>query len=216
MTILVTSGATREPIDAVRYISNVSTGETGAALAKELLLRGHSVFLLRGYGSVEACQGVESEIFSSASDLQVRLRRLLSTGRFDAVVMTAAVADYRPEKAASGKIVSGPLSLTLRLARNPKILPELKTYSPVSLAVVGFKLTVGADGAARRAAVVAQWRTGGVDLIVHNDLEEIHSAAAHPFWIWTSPETEPEKAEGFEALADRLDGFFGGMQRRFA
>jgi phosphopantothenoylcysteine decarboxylase/phosphopantothenate--cysteine ligase len=212
MTILVTSGATREPIDAVRYISNVSTGGTGAAIAEDFFRRGHSVLLLRGHGSVEACKGVDSEVFSSASDLQARLRRLLGTGRFEAVIMTAAVADYRPAKAVSGKIHSGPLSLNLKLARNPKILPELKKYSPGSLAVVGFKLTAGADEPARRAAVAAQWNAGGVDLIVHNDLEEIRSAAAHPFWVWTSPGSEPEKTEGSKALAARLDVLLGGRK----
>lgn len=214
MTILVTSGATREPIDAVRYISNGSTGRTGAALAGELSRLGHSVFLLRGSGSVEGAQGIESEAFSSASDLQSKLIRLLATGRFGAVIMAAAVADYRPARELSGKMDSQPASLTLTLERNPKILPELKSYSNRPLTVIGFKLTVGAGERDRRAAVEAQWRAGGVDLVVHNDLEEMGNSRTHPFWVWTSPDCNPGKVEGTEALANRLDTLLAGSLRK--
>ena len=70
--------------------------------------------------------------------------------------------------------------LSLRLVRNPKLLPALKSLSRRPLIVTGFKLTVGADAAARRAAVAAQFAAGGIDLVVHNDLEDIRRATAHP------------------------------------
>ncbi|HEY9247925.1 MAG TPA: phosphopantothenoylcysteine decarboxylase, partial [Rariglobus sp.] len=96
MRILITSGATREPIDAVRFLSNVSTGRTGALLADDLAQHGHAVTLLRGEAAASAGRVAATEVFSSTDNLQARLRRLLGAGGFDAVIHCAAVSDYRP------------------------------------------------------------------------------------------------------------------------
>jgi phosphopantothenoylcysteine decarboxylase/phosphopantothenate--cysteine ligase len=206
MKILVTAGATREPIDAVRFLSNVSTGATGTALADAFAAAGHEVALLRGEGGVRPARGCDEDVFTSAEDLAERLRARLATGTFDLVVMTAAVADFRPEAAVVGKISSRVDEVTLRLVRNEKILPQLKTFSPRPLVVVGFKLTVGADELARREAVARQFAAGGVDAVVHNDLEEIRAAARgeHPFWFYGAADAEPERIVGSAALAQRI------------
>jgi phosphopantothenoylcysteine decarboxylase/phosphopantothenate--cysteine ligase len=205
MNILVTAGATREPLDAVRFLSNVSTGSTGAALADALAARDYRVTLLRGESAVPPRSACEVEVFTSTEDLRGRLQRRLEGGAFDAVIMCAAVADYRPDFAVNGKISSEAAELTLRLVRNPKILPQLKSFSPRPLVVVGFKLTVGADAAARRTAVAAQFAAGTVDAVVHNDLEEIRVSAAHPFWLYRSAAAAPEQISGTAALAGALD-----------
>jgi phosphopantothenoylcysteine decarboxylase/phosphopantothenate--cysteine ligase len=98
--------------------------------------------------------------------------------------------------------------LTLELVRNPKLLPQLKSYSSRPLLVAGFKLTVGADAASRRQAVAEQFAHGGIDLVVHNDLEDIRRAAAHPFWIHRAAEVPPILAEGPAALALALEAEF--------
>jgi phosphopantothenoylcysteine decarboxylase/phosphopantothenate--cysteine ligase len=208
MTILVTAGASREPIDAVRFLSNIGTGATGAAVADGLAARGHRIALLRGQGSVAPVAVTDSEIFSSAEDLRARLSRRLAAGEFEAVVMTAAVADYRPQQERAGKMSSDSEILSLRLVRNPKLLPALKSLSRRPLIVTGFKLTVGADAAARRAAVAAQFAAGGIDLVVHNDLEDIRRATAHPFWIYRSTQAPPTGVEGAAALAVALEAEF--------
>lgn len=205
MKILVTAGATREPIDAVRFLSNVSTGATGAALASEFQRRGHPVLLLRGEGAVVPHSGIEQEIFSSAADLRQRLEKRLVAGDFDAVVMAAAVADYRPSETLDGKFSSDAEERRLRLVRNPKILPRLKAFSPRPLQVIGFKLTVGAEAGARRQAVAAQFAAGGVDAVVHNDLVEIRAAPLHPFWLWHSAKVPPARLDGVPALTAALD-----------
>lgn len=209
MNVLVTAGATREPIDAVRFISNVSTGATGAALADALAAAGHAVVLLRGEAAVAAARIHDQETFSSAADLAEQLRRRLATGGVDAVVMGAAVSDFHVADGFSGKISSALPELRLRLVRNPKLLPQLKSWSPRPLRVIGFKLTVGADAAARRAAVTAQFAAGGVDAVVHNDLVEIRAVAraAHPFRLFRSPDPEPELFAGVPALAAALSSF---------
>jgi phosphopantothenoylcysteine decarboxylase/phosphopantothenate--cysteine ligase len=205
MNILVTAGATREPLDAVRFLSNVSTGNTGAALADALTARDHRVTLLRGESAVAPRSACEVDVFTSNEDLRVRLQRRLEGGTFDAVIMCAAVADYRPDRTAAGKIASDASELMIRLVRNPKILPQLKSFSPRPLVVVGFKLTVGADAVAGRAAVAAQFAAGTVDAVVHNDLEEIRASSAHPFWLYRSTTAAPEQIGGAKALAEALD-----------
>ena len=213
MNFLITAGATREPIDAVRFLSNVSTGGTGAALADTLAARGHAVTLLRGEASALPHTALDSETFSSAEDLQIRLQRRLSAGVCDAVVMCAAVADYRPGTTVAEKIPSDKPELTLRLVRNPKILPQLKSFSPRPLVVIGFKLTAGADAGAQQRAVAAQFAAGGVDAVVHNDLNEIRTVSSHPFRFYRSPEQAPEKIAGAAALADVLAQFAFTAQR---
>ena len=208
MKILVTAGATREPFDEVRFISNVSSGKTGAILADGLAGFGHDVTLLRGEGSAKPQQVTDCVKFSSCADLLAKLKQRLGTGAYDAVVMTAAVADYRPDTTQSGKIHSDAEERIVRLVRNPKILPQLKSMSPRPMRVVGFKFTVGADLEERRAAVFAQWATGGVDATVHNDLHEIQSSTTHPFSLWGQPAKTPILLAGTPALAAALNAFW--------
>ena len=205
MNILVTAGATREPLDAVRFLSNVSTGSTGAALADAFAARNHRVTLLRGESAVTPRSACAGEVFTSAEDLRTRVQRHLAGGTFDAAIMCAAVADYRPDFAVRGKISSDAAELVLRLVRNPKILPQLKSFSPRPLVVIGFKLTVGADAVARRAAVAAPFAAGTVDAVVHNDLAEIRTLPVHPFWLYRSAAAALERIDGSAALADALD-----------
>ena len=204
MKILITSGATREPIDAVRFLSNVSTGTTGAALAEQFAQHGHDVSLLRGAGAVVPTSPIDVEAFSSAEDLRARLQHRLGAAKFDLVIMAAAVADYRPVTADPGKRSSEPAEITLQLVRNPKILPQLKSFSPHPLGVVGFKLTVGADETAGRTSVAQQLASGGVDAVVHNDLAEMRTARVHPFYLYTPGATQPERLAGVPALVAAL------------
>lgn len=212
MKLLVTSGATREPIDEVRFLSNVSTGATGAALAEAFAARGHAITLLAGQAAVRpAGAAIEVETFSSAQDLLARLTRRLGAGDVEAVLMAAAVSDYRPETNATGKISSELETLTVRFVRNPKLLLQLKSLSPRPLMVIGFKLTVGADATARRAAVAAQLASGGVDAVVQNDLAEIHAAPrdAHPFNFYAGVASldAPRALAGVPALAVEIEHF---------
>jgi len=213
MKLLITAGATREPLDAVRFLTNVSTGRTGALLAAELATRGHEVTLLRGEGAVAAPSGMDTATFTSTDDLLELLRQRLGGGTYDAVIMSAAVSDYRPVQAVAGKIDSAAPTLTLDLVRNPKLLPQLRGLSPQPLRVVGFKLTVGADGAARHAAVAAQFAHGGVDAVVQNDLTEIRTTPVHPFRLFTAPAVTPQEIAGVPALAAALEAWWQKSSR---
>lgn len=207
MRILLTSGATREPIDSVRFLSNVSTGRTGALLADALTARGHTVTLLHGEAAVRAQHAAASVAFSSTADLQSQLRRLLGSGDFDAVIHAAAVSDYRPSETRGGKLSSYADEMVLRLVPTPKLLPALKHASPRPLKVIGFKLTAGADAAGRRAAVEKLFAAGTVDAAIHNDMDDLAAGDARPFTAWRAGNPAPESLAGLDALVAWLDVF---------
>jgi len=211
--ILVTAGGTREPIDRVRAITNTSTGATGAALAAALTALGHSVELLRSAHSLAPSPSLASQTFTTTASLEAALRERLGTGDIDAVLMAAAVADFRPAEPLLGKIDSEAAALTLRLVRVPKLLPQLHAMSPRPLRVIGFKLTVGASDAEQRDAVTAQFRAARVNAVVHNDLSEIETATArgtpHPFRLYTRAANDqaPPRLAGPAALAAAIHAF---------
>ncbi|MCX6938074.1 MAG: DNA/pantothenate metabolism flavoprotein [Verrucomicrobia bacterium] len=213
MKILLTSGATREPIDAVRFVSNVSTGSTGAALADALARAGHEVTLLHGEGAVRPCaEGVVCGVFTSTENLGERLRAVLGGGTFDAVIQAAAVSDYRPEVAHGGKLTSHADELVVRMVPTPKLLPQLKSWSPQPLRVLGFKLTHGADEAARATAVGRVFAAGGVDAVVHNDLREMGVAGAgRTFRIYRIGDSAASAhLAGVGSLSGWVDHWLGG------
>lgn len=177
--VLVTAGGTSEPIDAVRVITNRSTGTTGAMIASQLRQRGHEVVLLRARGAAAPAVAGEEETFESGAELDAALGRRLGTGRFDAVVHAAAVGDFGVEPVA-GKMDSR-VGAVLRLCPRPKLLDGLRGRSPRPLRVVAFKLTVGASEAEARAEVAELAGRATPDYIVHNDLTANGSASGGDF-----------------------------------
>jgi phosphopantothenoylcysteine synthetase/decarboxylase len=210
MNILITAGATREPIDAVRFLSNVSTGRTGALLADALLAHGHTVTLLHGEAAVRPACVRDTETFTSTADLQAALRRRLGSGAYDAVIHCAAVSDYKPDTSHAGKMSSYAAELTLRLVPTPKLLPELKDYAaPRALKVIGFKLTAGADAQARAVAVAKLFAAGTVDAVIHNDMDDLATGDARPFNAWLAGQPAPTPLTGVQGLIAWLTPFIG-------
>ncbi len=209
MNILLTAGATREPIDSVRFLSNISSGSTGAALAERLAAAGHRVTLLHGEGAVRpvAASGVNCIVFGSTEHLGERLRKALGTGTFDAVIHAAAVSDYRPATATSEKLGSDADGMTIHLVPTPKLLPQLRSWSPKPVRVVGFKLTTGAGPNERAAAVGKLLARGGVDAVVQNDTTELSDAGAGRTFRLFTRNTEDSSAtivNGVPALGEWL------------
>lgn len=123
MRILVTAGPTREHIDAVRFLSNGSTGSMGHALAEAAQKLGHTVILVTGPTNLQSPKGVECIPVVSARDMYKEV-----TGRFrevDLVIMNAAVCDYRPRRKQPLKMKKQAGDLTLELIPNPDILQAL-------------------------------------------------------------------------------------------
>jgi phosphopantothenoylcysteine decarboxylase/phosphopantothenate--cysteine ligase len=121
--LLITAGPTQEPIDPVRHISNRSSGKTGFALAAAARRRGARVILVTGPTHLEAPDGVQCIRIQTA--LEMRQAVLAHFDQVNAVIKTAAVADFRPQLAAEGKIKKDVAALSIPLERNPDILAEL-------------------------------------------------------------------------------------------
>ncbi len=132
--VVVTAGGTQEPIDPVRYVGNRSSGKMGYALATEARDRGAHVLLISGSVALEAPYGVELQKVETALQMRDAVHKAIAEGHVDVLLMSAAVADFRPAAPAAQKLKksSGKTSesaaedgLTLRLVRNPDILGEL-------------------------------------------------------------------------------------------
>jgi len=140
--VLVTAGPTREYIDDVRFISNASSGRMGYAVAEAAIEAGHEVVLVSGPVERPAPAGVTFVRVTSAVEMRKAVLNAFSAA--DCVIMTAAVADFRPAHRTSGKIKKADAKLTLDLVRNPDILAELGRRKERRL-LVGFALEAG-DG----------------------------------------------------------------------
>jgi phosphopantothenoylcysteine decarboxylase/phosphopantothenate--cysteine ligase len=211
MNILITSGATREPVDAVRFITNMSSGTTGAALADAFCEAGHEVFYLHGEGAHLPQITKHMSQFSSFADLDDRLKKLLGSGIFDAVVHLAAVSDYsvaavivdgKPRK--PGKIkLSSRSEISIRLKRNFKILERLRSYAyGKKLFVAGFKLTCTKSAAKRETAAKNFSAKRCTDLVVHNDFNELKQGR-RIFTMYRNGK-KTLRCEGMAALAKNI------------
>ncbi len=123
LRFLVTAGPTREHLDDVRYLSNASSGRMGHAVARAALAAGHRVTLVSG--PVELAPPPAARLVEVVSAEEMREAVLAAFPDADVVVMTAAVADYRPEKRVSGKLKKTGEALRITLVPTPDILAEL-------------------------------------------------------------------------------------------
>jgi len=122
MRILITAGPTREFIDPVRFISNSSTGFFGYEIAKTAVKRGHKVALISGPVSLTPPGGVKFIPVLTALEMKAAVDKFFPSS--DCLIMSAAVADYRPAKPVGKKIKKAKENLTIRLKKNPDILFE--------------------------------------------------------------------------------------------
>jgi phosphopantothenoylcysteine decarboxylase/phosphopantothenate--cysteine ligase len=211
--ILVTAGGTRERIDSVRYIGNISSGRTASSLADELTSAGHKVTWLGAEDAVKPELPSAVVRFCSFDDLAQQLQTLLGASDYDAVIHAAAVGDFSvasvlaqdggPLDSTQGKL-SSEADLLLRLKRNPKLLKRIRTWSKnPEVRVIGFKLTDTQDPQQHIAAVKKQFDDSKVDAVVHNDLSAINRKA-HPF-CWYTPMQEPVHCADNKALATTIN-----------
>ena len=158
--IVVSAGGTQEPIDPVRYISNRSSGKMGYALAEAARDRGAKVTLVTAPTSLPEPIGVDVVKVNTAQEMRQAVENV--TPQADALVMAAAVADYRPTKAAKDKIKKGEAGLTLELECTPDILGSVKgNFIKVGFAAESSNLVENAK---------QKLKQKGLALIVGNDI----------------------------------------------
>ncbi|MEU8913248.1 bifunctional phosphopantothenoylcysteine decarboxylase/phosphopantothenate--cysteine ligase CoaBC [Streptomyces nigrescens] len=167
--VVISAGGTREPLDPVRYLGNRSSGKQGYALARTAVARGARVTLVAGNTELPDPAGVDVIHIGTAH--QLREAVLKAAAEADAVVMAAAVADFRPAVYTTGKIkkVEGQEPEPIALVRNPDILAELSAERahPGQL-VVGFAAETDEVLANGRAKLARK----GCDLLVVNEVGE--------------------------------------------
>jgi phosphopantothenoylcysteine decarboxylase / phosphopantothenate---cysteine ligase len=163
--VLISAGGTREPIDAVRYVGNRSSGRMGVALAAEARARGAAVILLGANLAVPPPDGVELVETPSAADLE---REALARGAdADVVIMAAAVADYRPAEALAAKRPKDRRGWTVELEPTADVLAALGTRRVPGQVLVGFAADLGEIGLERARAKLTK---KNADLFVFNDV----------------------------------------------
>ena len=163
--VLVSAGGTREPLDAVRYVGNRSSGRMGVALAAEAQRRGAEVTLLAANLAVPAPEGVELVETPTAGDLE--REALARAAEADVVVMAAAVADYRPVEALAAKRPKDTAAWTLELEPTTDVLSLLGERRRDGQLLVGFAAETGASGLERAREKLSR---KGADLFVLNDV----------------------------------------------
>jgi phosphopantothenoylcysteine decarboxylase/phosphopantothenate--cysteine ligase len=162
--VLVSAGGTREPLDAVRFLGNRSSGRMGVALAEEARKRGADVTLLAANLGVPAPRGVEVVETPTA---EAMLEAALARGDADVVLMAAAVADYRPADPLERKRPKDEQAWQVTLEPTADVLRTLAERRANGQVLIGFAADHGEQGLARAREKLERKR---VDLVVYNDV----------------------------------------------
>jgi phosphopantothenoylcysteine decarboxylase / phosphopantothenate---cysteine ligase len=162
--VLVSAGGTREPLDAVRFLGNRSSGRMGVALAEEARRRGAEVTLLAANLALAPPRGVEVVETPTAASM---LDEAVARRDADLVLMAAAVADYRPAEAAEGKRARDDRAWQVTLEPTADVLLTLGERRTNGQVLIGFAADRGARGLARAREKLQRKH---VDLMVYNDV----------------------------------------------
>ena len=209
--ILITAGSTRGYLDAVRYITNTSTGKLGSEIALEAMGRGAVVTYIYGADSLFPVIHERSDLKASQlkligietnNDLIEVLQEKLKNRKFDAIIHAMAVADYVPARAKQSKTSSQKKEWLVKLVKTPKVINTIRDSWPEAL-LVGFKLEVNRTKdeiirIARRFLTKSK-----ANLIVANDYKYI-SRNRHIAYMVTGDRKIPKPLKGKKAIARNI------------
>lgn len=223
MRLLISAGPTRESIDPVRFLSNESTGYMGARLAAEALARGHRVTIVSGPGTEPMPRGARVVAVRDAREMEAAMRR--QAPRADAVIMAAAVSDFRPVRARASKLRRR-ARVSLRLAATPDILarlPSRRDQLRVGFALEGGRVVPAATRklrAKRLDVLVAQRLNGKGSPFGRQRVEawllagRRRGSASQPWAGQTVRRLgRVSKAEVARALLDKVEELWYGQRR---
>jgi phosphopantothenoylcysteine decarboxylase/phosphopantothenate--cysteine ligase len=215
--VVVTSGATREPIDSVRFISNLSSGRTGAMIAEALAARGFQVTQVAGVDSAQAAGVARRETFTDHDSLDTMVRRLARDSDCAAIVHAAAVGDFAvADPLPEGKLPSGQ-PLAVKLQPTAKIIDRIMGYAGnPELVLVGFKLTHDPDAAAQARAARELLKRSRARYVVQNDVSTLADGEEHLFFVHENGSSRVRRYVGREKLAAALALLLEEQVRRSA
>ena len=170
-TITITAGGTREPLDPVRFLGNRSSGKQGVALASAAVAAGARVNFIAAHMEVAPPPGVQLTVVETAEELRAETLKLAQES--DALIMAAAVADFRPESVSDTKVKKRDdgENPVITLVRNPDILHEAvqqRRTSGSPKVIVGFAAETGDDDASPLTHGLRKLQRKGCDLLVLN------------------------------------------------
>jgi len=205
--ILISAGGTREPLDPVRFIGNRSSGRQGVALAEAAAARGAEVTLVAAHLEVAPPRCATVVEVSTAAELETAM--VEHAGRADIVIMTAAVADFRPVTLAVGKIKKSDVDTTLRLdlLRTADVLTALTAARLPGQRIVGFAAETEPDDQLRLQLGAEKARHKGVDFLVLNKVghNEGFGSLSNAVTVFDSTGAVVSHAEGDKAsVAHRI------------
>jgi phosphopantothenoylcysteine decarboxylase/phosphopantothenate--cysteine ligase len=175
-SVVITLGATRSPIDDIRFIQNISSGSTGFAIADNLFRHGHDVTCVKGITTVPTPKWLPLIIEADSPDKMLKELFALSNDDIEAWIHSAAVLDYVVENSAEGKLASqqGPLDVTL--IESPKHILELSKKCEGTVRI-GFKLETGIKQKELVRRALAQIEYANMTAVVANRLEDINDSS---------------------------------------
>ncbi len=209
--ILITAGSTRGYLDAVRYITNTSTGKLSSEIAYEAMNRGANVTYVYGtdslfpvikdYSQIKPSQLKLIEIETN-DDLAKVIQEKLKKKRFDAIVHAMAVADYVPARAKPDKTPSKKREWLLKLVKTPKVITIIRDMWPDAL-LVGFKLEVNRtkEDLVKTARIFL--KKSRANMIVANDYKDI-SLKRHIAYMVTGDSKIPKPLKGKPEIAKNI------------
>jgi len=205
--VLVTAGPTREYLDGFRFITNPSSGKMGGAVAREALRRGGEVTRVYGPCSAKPPLGVKVVPVETTTEMLDAVVGELEGSRYDLAVFSAAAADFGPEKRDMVKTSSSMKSWRIDLVSRPKIIDRVKKVTP-GIFLVGFKAEYGVSDEELVKKAQARMESGGMDLIVANDVAREKVGFGHDtneaFIIDRDGSREHLALRGKEEIASRL------------
>ncbi len=203
--VVVTSGATREPIDSVRFISNLSSGRTGAMICEALVARGFLVTQVAGVDSVQAAGVARREAFTDHASLDTALRRLARDTACAAVIHTAAVGDFAVADAQTDAKIASGSELSVKLQPTYKIIDRIMGYAGnPEMILVGFKLTHEPDAGAQAKAARELLKRSRARFVVQNDVSTLADGEEHLFFVHENGNSRVRRYVGRDKLAPAL------------
>jgi phosphopantothenoylcysteine decarboxylase/phosphopantothenate--cysteine ligase len=211
--ILITAGGTREYIDGVRYIGNLSTGKTGAQVADYFTSHCYQVTWLGAINAIQPKKPCTKVLYETFNDLSDKLKNLLESNHYDTIIHAAAISDFsvstikiNGQDVIASRQTKLPTSesMDLKLKKNPKLVSQLLNWSKnLDLKVIAFKLTNTDDKTKQLQAVNKLLNQDGIDYVAHNDLSDIKTKQ-HPFSLYAD-ESHVTQCESVTDLCQHID-----------
>lgn len=171
--VLITAGPTYEPIDPVRFIGNRSSGKMGIAIAETMQKAGAEVTLVCGPSNIKSSESINRIDVQTAQEMFDEVMKHQSNS--DILILSAAVADYRPKTVANAKIKKKDSSLTIELEPTPDILATLGKQKTPGQLLVGFALETNNELENAKSKL----KRKNCDLIVLNSLQDAGAGFSH-------------------------------------